>query len=249
MWQAMRFLAPPIVLTILSLACASSPSSQSEPVGNVLATTIDAHGIEAGPGADYCVDFDLVHQDLSNGRWQDAQASLNYMLSQFSRFETPGMRVLSFASQAEYEMYLETANDSDSIVPVDWCYRELFQLKAFIHAAQENFEAALGLLSRSAEVGPTAAGPYVERGYIFNRLGRFTDARDSYEIALALVSRYPSSRPHEPMALRGLGFALIELGDLEGAEAAFRRSLDVDPNNDLAKSELKYIRGLRQEGD
>lgn len=76
-------------------------------------------------------------------------------------------------------------------------------------------------------------------------MGRFEEARSAYEHALELVERYPKN-PDGPVALRGLGFALIELGDLDGAEQAFERSLELDPDNELAKSELRYIEDLRQ---
>jgi tetratricopeptide (TPR) repeat protein len=242
----MRSLIFLIVVALFFVACASDPSKKLAPAGNVLATATEVYEVEAGPGAENCAELDAVHKDLAEGRLLDAQSTLNFMLSRFSHFEEPGKRVLSFGSESEYRTYLNNANDSVPIVPVDWCYRELFQLKAFVRSAQEDFEEALVLLSKSSEVGPTAAAPFVERGYILNRLGRFEDARDSYERAIFLVNRYPISRPQESMALRGLGFALIELGDLDGAESAFRRSLEIDADNRLAESELDYIRKLRK---
>jgi tetratricopeptide (TPR) repeat protein len=235
-----------MVVALVAVACASPPSSEAPMVGEVLATTTESYGIEAGPGAENCADLDAVRQDLAESRWMDAQAALNYMLLGFRQFEESGRRVLSFGSQNEYNIYVNELGDSDSIVPVDWCYREIFQLKAFVLSAQEDFEDALILLSKSSEVGPTAAAPFVERGYILNRLGRFEEARDSYEKALSLVKRYRISRPQEPLALRGLGFALIELGELDGAETAFRRSLKIDPGNALAENELKYIQQQRK---
>jgi len=242
----MQSLVLAMIVALVAVACASPPSSEAPSVGEVLATTTDVYEIEAGPGADNCVDLDAVHQDLAESRWADAEAALNSMLLGFRQFEKPGKRILSFGSQSEYDAYVSEFGGVDSIVPVDWCYRELFQLKAFVRSAQEDFDDALVLLAKSSEVGPTAAAPFVERGYIFNRLGRFGDARDSYEKALLLVKQYPISRAQEPMALRGLGFALIELGDLDGAETAFRRSLEIDPGNELAESEIRYIRQLKK---
>lgn len=230
----------------LCVACVSDPSQDPGAIGGVVVTTTETYELEPGPGAEICAGIDEVHKSLAGNRLLEARASVNYLLSEFRRFEAPSKTVLSFGSENEYRSYLDISNNPEAIVPVDWCYRELFQLKAFISASQEEYDEALLLLAKSSEVGPTAAAPYVERGYIFNRLGRFGDARESYEKAIQLVNKYPISRPQYPMALRGLGFALVELGDLDGAESAFTRSLEVDPDNDLAKRELQYIRKLRR---
>lgn len=49
-------------------------------------------------------------------------------------------------------------------------------------------------------------------------------------------------------ALRGMGFAKIEMGDLDEAERLFKSSLKLTPDNPAAKSELEYIKGLRKRG-
>jgi hypothetical protein len=41
---------------------------------------------------------------------------------------------------------------------------------------------------------------------------------------------------------------LIELGELDRAETAFKRSLEIEPKNDVALNELDYIQHLRQGG-
>lgn len=48
---------------------------------------------------------------------------------------------------------------------------------------------------------------------------------------------------------RHRGFALIELGRLDEAEAAYRASLEDEPENATARSQLAYIGHLRTEGD
>lgn len=47
------------------------------------------------------------------------------------------------------------------------------------------------------------------------------------------------------LSLRGRGYVLIDLGDLDGAEAAFRQSLELDPESGVARAELSYIEKLR----
>jgi tetratricopeptide (TPR) repeat protein len=68
-----------------------------------------------------------------------------------------------------------------------------------------------------------------------------------YQAAVNLTQEFTASESEQGMALRGLGFTLIELGQLDAAEDAFIRSLEVEPTNQLAKEELLYIAGIRSE--
>lgn len=71
----------------------------------------------------------------------------------------------------------------------------------------------------------------------------------SYRTALEFVSFSPENQRdnHHARALRGEGFALIELNQLDEAEKSFQASLKVEPDNKLALSELDYIKKLRQQ--
>ncbi|MGV8959669.1 MAG: hypothetical protein ACOH1V_04710 [Stenotrophomonas sp.] len=50
----------------------------------------------------------------------------------------------------------------------------------------------------------------------------------------------------QAMALRGTGFALIELADLAAARAAYAAWQVLDPASPAAKNELRYIAQLQQ---
>ena len=50
------------------------------------------------------------------------------------------------------------------------------------------------------------------------------------------------------MALRGMGYTLIDTGNLDKAEKVLKESLVIDPGNKVAESELEYIRKLRMSG-
>ena len=50
------------------------------------------------------------------------------------------------------------------------------------------------------------------------------------------------------VALRGRGFVLVEMGQLDEAETAFEDSLELDPNNPIALNELQYVEHLRAGG-
>jgi Flp pilus assembly protein TadD len=46
-------------------------------------------------------------------------------------------------------------------------------------------------------------------------------------------------------ALRGQGYAFVELGDLDTAQKRYEESLATDPNDKLSRPEIDYIKDLR----
>lgn len=60
-----------------------------------------------------------------------------------------------------------------------------------------------------------------------------------------MTDRYPSSKNLKGLVLRGIGYQLVELDDLDGAERAYRDSLEAEPGNALAQRELEFIRERR----
>ena len=94
-------------------------------------------------------------------------------------------------------------------------------------------------------LAPASALAANEKGYALNRLSRFNEAIETYQVALALTTKFASQAYVRPMALRGLGYALGELRRYDEAEQAYRDSLAIEPNNKLALGELDYIRHQR----
>lgn len=81
----------------------------------------------------------------------------------------------------------------------------------------------------------------IEYGAASGKNGRFAEALASYDAGLAIPDLAPTFKA--PM-LRGRGFILTELGRLDEAEAAYRQSLSIAPDNPVALHELKYIASL-----
>ena len=232
-------------LSLAIAGCASPPEQDSSYQGGTVNTKTVAF-IERGPGAEYCAEMDQVVTELGAKRYDQTRTLLDAMQARFAVFEAPGKRIMSFGSDAEYDDFVSIDSDPESIVPVDGCYAMIFLHQGFTAAGEHDYLRALEWLERAASASPTMAGPLTEQGYVLNRLGRYQEARASYDDAIRLAERYSTSSDKLPMALRGLGFTLIELGKLDEAESAFRRSLELDPDNDLAQHELRYIESLRR---
>ena len=253
--EAMHTIRLALVSVLVASACATPPEpkpatgAQPEAApskGESVVTAGKYTEIHRGPGAQYCEQMDQANDLIKQGHLAEAEAAVDAMLAQFAPLiEQHGGIPLSVANQEQFDAVRDASDTPDRLVPLDWCYRELLHWKAFIKAGQEDYPAALGILEEEARAAPTAAAPYVERGYILNRTGRPAEAKSSYEHALEIAGKYSPNSPDVPVALRGLGYSLIELGDLDAAETAFNRSLMLDPANQVAQRELAYIRQLR----
>lgn len=87
-----------------------------------------------------------------------------------------------------------------------------------------------------------------ELGFLEQSLGRSEQALETFRLA-EVAAQDPADddgRASLTRAMRGVGFALIELDRLDEAEAKFRAVLRIDPDDKMAQSELRYIRDLRE---
>jgi tetratricopeptide (TPR) repeat protein len=115
-----------------------------------------------------------------------------------------------------------------------------YKLAAFYSVDADNLSAALTYLDQAIAIAPYFDEAWSERGFIFNQQHQSAAAADTYRRALALLARHPDDA-RKAVALRGLGFALVESGDLSEARKNYEASLLIDPGSKLARDELEYI--------
>lgn len=96
------------------------------------------------------------------------------------------------------------------------------QALALLHQNRLSEAASLAGKVLAADAGSHLAAAVL--GAALARMGRHTDACVAFDQALAL-------RPHDADMLCNRGMAAAELGDLAGAEAFFRRSIDIAPTH------------------
>ena len=108
---------------------------------------------------------------------------------------------------------------------------------------------ARAVFERSLQLRPYHARTLSELGNILQvqrdwegMLRTFTAAEE----AAAFAPEHEQNRVYG-RAKRGIGFALTELGRLDEAEAKYRECLKIDPDDDGAKHELRYIQSLREQ--
>lgn len=105
-------------------------------------------------------------------------------------------------------------------------------------------DGAVKALRRGLALQPGNALLASELGAAFTLQHRWPEALAVYEAALEANPEL--GKLARARLLRGKGFALIELGRLDEAEAAYRQSLEAEPNHGGAQHELAYIAGLRK---
>ena len=224
------------------LLCLLLPPAFAQPIGTTVATDIGGSA-ENAKGAEMRDQVNAVWGLVRAKKLPEAELAAADLQKKFESSFDSAQPHYSFQSREEY---LEFKSASPQAFEwIDWGYKECLQIQAFIAADRRNFPAALSLLTAIEAIAPVSAGTLTERGYILNQLGKPEDAMAAYKRALALSRRYRSQQQHQAVALRGVGFALIELHRLDEAEAAFQESLKTDPNSQVAMNELAYIRQVR----
>ncbi len=120
--------------------------------------------------------------------------------------------------------------------------------KAYALIELNRFDEAAVALDRALELSPANPQFLSERGYLYRASREWDKMLASNQAALEHVPLAPESLrdAERARALRGAGYALIELDRLDEAERHFRDSLKIEPKNQVALGELDYIKQLRK---
>ena len=153
------------------------------------------------------------------------------------------LKQFTFHNQAEFEEFSKST--AAKFEWIDWGYAQCLQMQAYLAAERRDFPVALAHLQTIESIAPVSAGSAVEAGYVLNQSGKTEAGLIAYRRAHALAEKYPSQRQYRAPALRGIGFALIDLKRLDEAERAFLDSLKIEPGNKIALNELAYIQAER----
>ena len=101
----------------------------------------------------------------------------------------------------------------------EWDFQPFLNIGAIL-AEQRVFGLAQEMLERAAQINPRSPKPYLERGLLFERMGRNDDAIAAYRKAAELAPEAP-----EPHA--SIGTLLQQKEDHPGAITAFERAIEL----------------------
>lgn len=142
---------------------------------------------------------------------------------------------------------MAAAAKQDAIV-VEPTWSDAHFLKAYALLELKRLDDARASLERALSMAPYNSQYLSEMAYTFQAEGRWDEAIERYQQAESAAEGYspPDVRAGElSRALRGQGYALIELGRLDEAQAIYRRAIAADPADKASARELEYIRMLR----
>jgi tetratricopeptide (TPR) repeat protein len=100
------------------------------------------------------------------------------------------------------------------------------------HMKEENYTAAFDCFTQAIEPDPNNAVYYYNRVAAQSKLSHYTDAIKDCEKAIAIDAKYSK-------AYGEMGLALTAMNKFEEAVISYQKALDLDPENDSYKSNLK----------
>ncbi|NOW46882.1 tetratricopeptide (TPR) repeat protein [Novosphingobium sp. SG751A] len=124
------------------------------------------------------------------------------------------------------------------VLDADLC--DALYLRAFALTELGRRTDAVEALEQLTQLSPDYPRYFVELAYAYRASGDKAGAMETYRHAAELASA-PGQQKYRAAALRGIGNLLVDKGDLEGGEKAYRDSLSDDPQNKVALGELQYI--------
>jgi tetratricopeptide (TPR) repeat protein len=159
---------------------------------------------------------------------------------------------LSARDQTESGLYLMEAAVSKTgrsvkVVSGGWSYA--YFRKSYVLTELHRSSEAKAFLDRAIALSPWNATYLSERGHLYQQERNWPEALRSFTRAAeaANMTSPAESRQNDlARAWRGSAFAYIEQGRVDEAASLYRKCLDMNPNDQMAQHELKYIERLRE---
>lgn len=129
-------------------------------------------------------------------------------------------------------------------IDMGYSYGYAYYLSSFAQTELKHQIEAEALLRKAVELAPMNSLFIGELGYHIQMTGDNQAALEMFKRAEAATEFSPDEARNfeKGRALRGQGYALVELGKLDDAEAAYKAALKLDPDDKKSQGELEYIR-------
>ena len=161
-------------------------------------------------------------------------------------------RTYSSRTSAETLFYmLEAASSKVNAVALNSNFGYAYYLKSFALSDLHQYEAAIIELKKAIELSPQNSQFLSERG---NQLAMAREWKASLEMFRKAEDAAKITSPQETKtgelgrALRGQGYALVELNQASQAEKIYEECIRLDPGDYKAAAELRYVRSIILKG-
>ncbi len=152
-------------------------------------------------------------------------------------------------SQAEALFYLvkeSTQQHAATVLDGAWC--DAYFMRGFAQFDLGRLDLAEADYARALALEPENPHVLSEMGDMHLRHKDWPGAITYFEHAIEATKTFGAEErktAETTRALRGVGYADVELGRLEDAEARYARCLEIDPHDEKARAELAYVKDLR----
>ena len=212
-----------------------------------------ASGVDPAVAARRAADAARLNEAFTLIRSRQPQAAIDRVLDPLiaaqeaenaNRQET--VYCASSPTEALYYM-LQAANANKAAIALDGTWCNALYMRGYAETDLGKLQAAEADYTRALALSPS-------NPHYLSEMGELQSKRRDWSAALSWFDRAEAASEfagpqrasaERARALRGIGFVDVELGKLDDAEAAYRRCLEIDANDQKAKAELGYVLGLR----
>ena len=208
---------------------------------------------DAGIGNELRGKFSAARALITKKDYALADSLLDALIKEFEALmvDTKNNRYVCIRYDSDYEQFLkeeaadQPGKDRRPIIRVHASFSRALQLKGWIAVDQKEWVKALDCFKKEMQYTPYEPDQYIEQGVAFNQSGSSQKVFESYQRAYALAEAHGNNVYDKAIALRGMGYSLIDLAKLDEATALFEKSLILDPGNKIALNEISYIKMLK----
>jgi len=156
-----------------------------------------------------------------------------------------GSQYIKFWSLMEFTEYVAKRGEDTTQQSLLWIPsvypRACFYL-AYILVDKRDLDGSLRWLKRGMTMEPGNPNFLLEMGVVYAHMKESLRSFECYKKAVTLTNL---SKDKHATALRGLGVQSIDLEQWEDAEKYLNASLEIEPDNQIAKQELLYLAQVR----
>jgi len=192
-----------------------------------------------------------------NNKYDEAEKSCRQFIQHFNQLDfDDGISYKSFHNSLEWataSMFYTYDNQPPSLLgnyeDVEWLQIQIsniYHILGFCLKKKGQLDKAALALQNALHWNPLGADHYFELASIYSRdQSLLSLALEYYKLGLENACTVPSFA----IGYEGLGFLLMEMDDLEGAKAAFEKSLTYISENKLALNQLFYLEEILSASD
>ncbi len=218
-------------------------------------TSGDNIEIQASSGS--AAEDEEQYQLLSEGRrLLEAQQPLDAITGYFdkviayfqSKYEGRNEKIYCARTKTEELMYLlMAANEKREAIAISSLWADAYFMKGFALFDLERIVEAKQNMEQAISFSPSNSQYLSEMGAIHRVEKDWVRSLEFYQKAEEAAESSPENAKKAELgvALRGAGYVLVEMGELDKAEEKYRKCLEIDPGDNKARAGLGYIRKVK----